>query len=671
MNKSNQVIGIDFGTSNSHFCKYLVSVENQKIRVFDFGNNQVGSISSTILYRKSSENNILIGLDATNEWGDSSSTERKDYILRTHFKPDIAINKDAYKSAIDFLTTVKNNLQRKRVDFFPDQQNVIMGIPALADENYKNVLTNIAKEAGYENIKLLPEPIGALIYHLWNKDLSAHQTQGGIIVIDFGGGTCDFSYLQHLNVYQTWGDMFLGGRLFDDLFFQWFLDQNPNILDQLTQEGDEYFLHWFLCKDAKETFSNYMLNDRNQIFSKKLGRYGSISDMSWDEFIRRAKNYKPHPTFIKYLKETNQKQNIITDDSTIDLIAWFKESLISGIKKYEIRPNDIERVILTGGSSKWAFVEEIVCEVLHLKENKLLSSENPKAAISEGLVVYPHLKQKMSTTKKYLSDNLNDFFENEIIIEIDTKIDDVVDSLLKEISNNIFDDKIKNRLLYFRNNGGTINSLKESIQSDIYSFEPKMKQIIKAKMLILQKGLPESILQKTHNWFLRNDIQYTGDKINLYNSGAIPEESIDIDHNNISNFETAIMNVVNVFISSIIGVIIAGLAGGEGLALIAAGPVGWIIGLIIGIAITILAATLGRKKAKVFVQTQYIKSWVTKQILPKWWINKKILKSKRKFEKELKEEFIKILKEPKNDMIKALKNNIQREIDSLSVINQL
>ena len=660
MEKSNKVIGIDFGTSNSYLCNYYILADKQKIKVYDFGDDQKGSIPSTILYK---QDTILIGSEAEEEWGESLSAERKNYELRTHFKPDIAINQESFKNAIDFLKIIRNNLQRKRVNFFPDQQTVIMGIPALANDKYRSILKKITKDAGYENVSFLPEPTGALIYHLWNKDLSARQTQGGILVIDFGGGTCDFTYLQQLNVRHTWGDMLLGGRLFDDLFFQWFLDQNPNILQHLSNENDEYIVHWFLCRKFKEKFSSYMLNDRNQSVTRKLGRYGSISDLTWNDFINRAKEYTPHPTFVKYLKETNQKQNILTSETKIDLLAWFKKELISGLKKYNIRSSDIQKVILTGGSSQWAFVEEIVCEVLHLDENKLLSSANPKAAISEGLVVYPHLKQKMNKIKNILSEDLDNFVEKEIIPEINSKMDITVDKILQEISNEIFDDKIKNRLLDFRNNGGTINSLKENIQSDIYPFLPKMKKISQDNMLILQNALPESVLNKTHNWFLKNEIKYTGDKIVL---SIPPVTDPKINQNDFSSLESTIADAVNVFVGSILGIIFASIQG-----LLLGGPIGWIIELI-GIAVaTFYVLKLGRKQAKGKITSMKFGSKISKIIISKRWINKSVNKGKEKFKKKLKEELTNNLEEPKNDMIKALKNNIQREIDSLSVINQL
>ena len=62
--ESKQVIGIDFGTTNSYFCKYLTETDGHKMRAIDFGHGQLGGIPSTILYRK--DKDPIIG--AVAEW---------------------------------------------------------------------------------------------------------------------------------------------------------------------------------------------------------------------------------------------------------------------------------------------------------------------------------------------------------------------------------------------------------------------------------------------------------------------------------------------------------------------------------------------------------------------------------------------------------------------------
>ena len=150
---------------------------------------------------------------------------------------------------------------------------------------FRTKLSQIARTAGYGDVRLMDEPKGALLHHLWHKDFSPEEARRGILVIDFGGGTCDFAFLQSLQVSHSWGDMELGGRLFDDLFFQWFLEQNPGALADMEKAGDTYYVHSYLCREVKEFFSLTMARDRFEKVSKSVGRYGSLRGMDWPSFL--------------------------------------------------------------------------------------------------------------------------------------------------------------------------------------------------------------------------------------------------------------------------------------------------------------------------------------------------------------------------------------------------
>ena len=658
---SKQVIGIDFGTSNSYFCKFLTESDGHKTRTIDFGNDQVGSISSTIMYRPNKSN--LIGTIAEQEWGESSNEEKQSYKLRTHFKPDITIDPEAKQYATDFLNSIVTQLQAKRIDFSPNMQKVIMGVPAQASDDYKKTLTGIAKEAGYGEVKLLPEPVGALIYHLWNKDLSARQTQGGILVVDFGGGTCDFTYMQHLDVCKAWGDMYLGGRLFDDLFYQWFLEQNPEAEQKLQKEGDEYYVHWILCKKVKEFFSNSMTLNKTESLKWKVGEikhYGAFNNLTWEEFTKRAENYSPHKSFIEYLNNTKQKSNLASNDS-IDLINWFKKSLISGLDQNKIRSSDVERVILTGGSSQWPFVEDTICEVLHIDKDNLLMSGNPKAAIGEGLVMLPYLKNKLDIIVNFLGNNIDGFIINNIIPEIKNRISSIQSKIIKEISTNFYNDKIQNILTSFGKNGGSIASLKDKIQVEAYAYEPVFKNLFEKEINTLKYGLEDKLYNSINDWFVDNGITYTGKKVNIseiknsIDSKAISQQS--------EKMELNIDNVATIVTSSLAAIVVGGALWGSYFFLIPE--------IIAGIVLTILIGVVGKKKALKYTNNIKIPKIVTKAIFNKTTISLMIKNSIKKHKNEIKKEFSKILEKPLIEMNNNLKIAIKKEIDSLSVINQL
>ncbi|MBP7053355.1 MAG: Hsp70 family protein, partial [Phycisphaerae bacterium] len=259
------ILAIDFGTTNTYFSK--CPADQISPVGIDFGTGRDG-LPTAILYRGDRE--PLVGEPALHEYGEASDGERKDYRLRTQFKPDIVSSEDATRAATDFLRAVVEQAQRQHIALDPSKHDVIIGVPSEAHGPFRNRVSGIAREAGYGDVRLVDEPKGALLHHLWHKDFSPEEAQRGILVIDFGGGTCDFAFLQSLQVNHSWGDMELGGRLFDDLFFQWFLEQNPGALKTMEKAGDTYYVHSYLCREVKEFFSLTMARDRSEKVNKSV-----------------------------------------------------------------------------------------------------------------------------------------------------------------------------------------------------------------------------------------------------------------------------------------------------------------------------------------------------------------------------------------------------------------
>ncbi|MHC4494920.1 MAG: Hsp70 family protein, partial [Planctomycetota bacterium] len=291
------ILAIDFGTTNSYFCKCPAD-QISPVGV-DFGSGRDG-IPTAILYRQ--DKKPLVGNPALHEYGESSNEERKDYRLCTQFKPDITTSEDAAKNAEDFLRTVVEQSQRQHIVLEPARHEVIIGVPSEAEKGFRAKLTEIAEAAGYGRVKLLDEPKGALLSHLWHKDFSPDEALRGVLIVDFGGGTCDFAFLQSLDKCLSWGDMELGGRLFDDLFFQWLLEQNAGAMKKIEKAGDTYYVHSYLCRAVKEFFSLTMARDRSESVNKSVGQYGSVRDMSWTTFIQKARAYNPSRVFVSYLQ---------------------------------------------------------------------------------------------------------------------------------------------------------------------------------------------------------------------------------------------------------------------------------------------------------------------------------------------------------------------------------
>ncbi|HCL78333.1 MAG TPA: hypothetical protein DIC53_00010, partial [Synergistaceae bacterium] len=239
------VLSVDFGTTKTYFSK--CPAEDPSPVSVDFGDGRDGLLTA-ILYRDGKD--PLIGQTALDEFGEATTGERAGLRLVTNFKPEIALSGEARTAATDYLAAVLAEAGRQRLDVDPSVRQVLFGVPSEADDGYRAALKRVAEAAGYGTPEFVDEPKGALLYHLKQREISVDQALGGVLVVDFGGGTCDFALLEGGRVTHSWGDMLLGGRLFDDLFHQWLLDQNPGLEEDLKARGASYFVGTYLCREA-------------------------------------------------------------------------------------------------------------------------------------------------------------------------------------------------------------------------------------------------------------------------------------------------------------------------------------------------------------------------------------------------------------------------------------
>ena len=101
------------------------------------------------------------------------------------------------KDAWDFRFSKNRDVYNNKC-FFADQ-SIVITVPASFDETARELTIEAAELAGYRNIKLLEEPLAA--FYSWldkEQDSWKEHIQSGdkVLVMDVGGGTCDFSLIE-------------------------------------------------------------------------------------------------------------------------------------------------------------------------------------------------------------------------------------------------------------------------------------------------------------------------------------------------------------------------------------------------------------------------------------------------------------------------------------------
>src|SRR5271155_5155516 len=97
-------IGIDFGTSNSHFayCNTDGALVAEPICL----DGKEKSVHSCVLWREpalADSDIVTFGAEAVEEWANRDSSERAGYRFAAGFKPDIAVSERARRDAQAFL----------------------------------------------------------------------------------------------------------------------------------------------------------------------------------------------------------------------------------------------------------------------------------------------------------------------------------------------------------------------------------------------------------------------------------------------------------------------------------------------------------------------------------------------------------------------------------------
>ncbi len=661
------VLAIDFGTSNTYVTKCPGDREDP-VGV-DFGDGRDG-IATAILYRAGKE--PLIGHVALEEFGDAGA-EHDDYRIRAQFKPDLVSSAEARIDARAFLVGLLTLARRQHKDIAPLQRQVIFGVPSEASETYRNALRAIAREAGFGEVKTVDEPKGALYFHLQRKDITPAEALKGALVVDFGGGTCDFALIVRGEIMHSWGDMHLGGRLFDDLFYQWFIEQNPDAVAAMRREKAEFFVLAVRCREVKEKFSLAMALDPTTVYRKSVGDYGRLNEATWEHFLARARRYRPSETFAQYLRAMNPPAGAHLDsfEQGLDLLDWFRQTLRQGLAHEQVRRQDLACVILTGGSSAWPFVADIVVEELkqiearHIERlPRLVHSDRPYVTVSQGLAIVPALQRRLAATQIDLRRERPEFIGARMAPLIERRMDEAANRIAERVAVGLFDERIAPILRHFRQEGGSVADLKARIAETAAAFRPQLEAIVTTQLAQVLTGVASDTTELMQDWYRQHrltvdqGLTQAGTPVDMAEGLRLADPDVYGE----------ISGVVLALSTTLVTVLAAVISGGAGTALIMSGPLGLLIGALAGLIAGTLAMRYGMDEAK-----RRAEQW---EGAPLWLIARalsdtKIARLRDDLKGQVADKVAGQSEQARQGLEDQISARVEQEIASLSAISQL
>ena len=316
--KNGAYYGIDFGTTNTSV--YLYNYEYGKgSRETGYGTDgkDLTPFSSSIAISKTDPKDIKFGREVKEKINEYA----EDYKIITSFKSllgtdsEITVNGIRYsgqKLAALFLDHVKKTVTTERPDF----GEAVFSIPVDFSARARTDLLEAAQAVGIKVKGFVSESSAAYISKV--NDIKALSK---VMVIDFGGGTLDLSILnlQHNKVYEdaVYGVKFGGDDIDKELAMRIMPKVYPGIpFEELESKKKDKLMNE--VERMKIEFSEY------DDYTMTLGEGTKPLDIDYDTF-----------------------SDIITPMITSNVL----NSILKVMEKANVSPENIDAVILAGGSS--------------------------------------------------------------------------------------------------------------------------------------------------------------------------------------------------------------------------------------------------------------------------------------------------------------------------------
>ncbi len=237
-------------------------------------------------------------------------------------------------------------------------KNVVITCPANFDDSQRKATKAAGEIAGFNVLRIINEPTSAaLAYGLQRTD---HKK---VLVYDFGGGTFDVTILDSspdtVEVIATGGESHLGGNDFDQAIIKWLIDKFKK------DEGIDL---------SKDVLALQRLKEAAERAKQELS---SAQETEINlPFVSSGDSGPKH----LYYKISRSEFNSMTDN----LIEKSIKRVEATLKEASLKKEEIDEVVLVGGTTFVPAVRERVKDFFNKEPNK---SINPEEVVAIGAAI--------------------------------------------------------------------------------------------------------------------------------------------------------------------------------------------------------------------------------------------------------------------------------------------
>ncbi|MCR5787281.1 MAG: molecular chaperone DnaK [Acholeplasmatales bacterium] len=346
-----KVIGIDLGTTNS--C--VAVMENGQSKVIP--NAEGGRTTPSVVAFKNGE--IIVGDPAKRQMVTNPNTV---YSIKRHMGETgytVEIEGKKYTPQ-EISAMILQNLKKSAEDYLGEKvEKAVITVPAYFNDAQRQATKDAGRIAGLDVIRIINEPTASSLAYGIDKT----EKEQTVLVFDLGGGTFDVSLLSladgTFEVLSTAGDTNLGGDDFDHAIMNWLVDEFKK------ENGIDL---------SKDKMAEQRLKDASEQAKKELSSQTSVQISL--PFISMGQAGPLH------LQKTLTRDMFNT--MTKDLVDRCLGPVRRALSDAKMTTNDVDSILLVGGSTRIPAVQELVRRELGKEPNK---SVNPDEAVAMGAAI--------------------------------------------------------------------------------------------------------------------------------------------------------------------------------------------------------------------------------------------------------------------------------------------
>ena len=346
-----KIIGIDLGTTNS--CVSVMEGKEVMVITNPEGNRTTPSVvafkDGEIIVGDAAKRQVVTNKDSVSSIKRKMGSNEKVHVNNKDYTPQ-----EISAMILQYMKKYAEDYLGEKVD------KAVITVPAYFNDAQRQATKDAGKIAGFEVERIINEPTAAALAFGIDKT----DQEQKVLVFDLGGGTFDVSILDladgTFEVLATAGDNHLGGDDFDNVVVDWMADDFKAQHHGIDLKADRMALQ--RLKEAAEKAKKDL--------SSMVQSHISLPFISADE------------SGPLHLEMDLTRANF--DKMTKHLVDRTVGPVRQALKDAGLTPNDIDQVLLVGGSTRMISVQEAVKAELGKEPNK---SVNPDEVVAMGAAI--------------------------------------------------------------------------------------------------------------------------------------------------------------------------------------------------------------------------------------------------------------------------------------------